>query len=612
MNTRIRFTIIAIVLLAQCSLFAQNDDSVNPCFSRDDLVKMVHLPVEGDYDTALMVLLIEKGYTTSNIVFSRLDTVNSIVLEYECHVYYDRVEEDQKYQKIPTVYVCVSKNGLNNMIIINLTRHKDCIPALEKDFATFTISEINNLTTTSEGISGIGNQNAKYSIAYKHEGDELLLIFKKQEEIDTYVNQEIAKRTSEVQNIKNQANYMAKNMQFDTAYKLLNTALGIYPPLDESILDLQKNILNTHKELIFKQIKECANQGVNNATCISLCDSLLSLITDDGKDSIRHIRQTLMDQSEGRINLYSTLHPESYRQTLNTLDSIINREIRQYCLDKTQTLTLNFKFNTSTTNNSSGTINLNTHLNWLQSSSSERSRNQQLQEAISDLASSNIIQPVYEYGVATNTYEEINAKIEWWNDDLDIDEDSKLNDTEKKYVDIIEEQYFKIPDPRRPGQKITRMPYHREYHFSVTTKVYDDSTYTDVLLTDFSTSNVFSWMPSLIIPGLSTTKHGKLSNVTSRAIPFFLFGGLAVTGYLLENNGNEKTEWSDSGPFWEHKNFGNILLFGGGIIAASIYITDIVESIKAVVTNRSRSKAIREKMKADGNFKVHMEDIHIH
>ena len=59
-----------------------------------------------------------------------------------------------------------------------------------------------------------------------------------------------------------------------------------------------------------------------------------------------------------------------------------------------------------------------------------------------------------------------------------------------------------------------------------------------------------------------------------------------------------RTDWSESGgEFWHYKNFDNILAYGGGIIAGSIYITDLVQSIKATVVNMSRSKKLREDLR---------------
>ena len=602
MKTFQSITLVVSLLLSQFSLSAQDSVAANHCFSRAELLQLVHLPVSDPLNTELMDILDAKGYQFGSDASIMRDTIDAIELEYESHVYYDKVAG----RLIPTVYVYESKNNLSNVIVLNLTHDPECANKIASEF-----HEGGYLYNGQQGLysgrDGLGDQNGIYEAIYSDKKD-ISISFRKQSEIASYVEQQKNQKTGQVLALMKGARHHAENLNFYKAYHLIDSAIGIYTPLDKDLIDLKEKILRDHMALFSNNLHDAVNKRSDLTGGIAWCDSLLTLSPNN--DSIMLIRQVLSDQLAGRTQKYSDFDPTGFEQIRSSLDTMVNQEIRQHLGKKKQSLEINFQFITSTENLSKGLVNLDTDRNFFQSKSKERARNQLMQKWVDSLASSNLIQPVFEYGIIVNTHEVLDAKVEWRHNELVINDKVKPSPELQSYVDTIVNNYFRIHDPSRADTSLLRMPYLREYTFGITRKQYDNTTFSDVSLTDFSTSNAISWIPSLFIPGLGTTTQGYRSSVESRAIPFFLFGGLAVTGYFLENNGKEKTDWGEGSQFWNHKNFGNILLYCGTAIAATIYITDLVQSIKATFQNRSRSKKLREALRK-GPITIKMEDIHI-
>lgn len=590
------------LLFLCCPLLAQEDMSIEHCISREDLLKMVHYPVSDPNSTELLDLLDAKGYQCGLDVRFFADTIESIVMEYKCQVYYDKVDG----RLVPTVYVYEAKDSLPNIIVLQLNHDRECAAKLISEFVE-TGYLYDGQAGSYSGRDGFGSKNGIYDVSCS--ADNGVLTFRYKSAIDEYVNGQIGIRTAKVNRLKRSAEHHSDNFHFYRAYSFIDSAIGVYPPLDEMLYELRKDILSAHRNYYFDNLREAVNKRGDFAGGISWCDSLIVLTPDD--DSVIQIRNVLEDQSIGKTQLYSIFSPDSYWQTIHSLDTILNQEIRQNRFIKHQTLQLDFSFSTTNENNSSGAVHLNTYRLFLQSHKSEKERNLQLQLLIDELASSDLIQPIYNYGIAINTHETLNATVDCYYKEIELDERSVLTEEQQSFMDTIEKRFFIIPDPARPGQTLKRIPYHREYIFGITSKLYDGKTYTDVYLHDFTTSNVFSWMPSLIIPGLGTTMQGYRSSVASRAFPFFLFGGLAITGYLLEHNGKQKTPWNESGQVWEHKNFGNALMIGCGVIAVSIYVTDLIQSVNATIQNIKRSKQLRHAMRSDGEVVIKTEDVHL-
>jgi hypothetical protein len=586
----------------QFSVSAQDSIESNHCLTRSDLLQLVHLPVSDPNSTELMDMLDAKGYLFGSNITTMRDTLNAIVMEYDCHVYYDNIAG----RLVPTVHILESKDGLPNIIMLNLSNNRDCANQLANDFhqGGYLYDGQRGLYS---GRDGLENQMGTYEALY-NDGAEIKILFRKQNEIDNFVRQQIQERTTKINQLMSDARTQANNQNFYNAYQIVDSAMGLYLPMDSSLTVLRGQILESHIAKHLESLREAVNQKEDFIEGIAFCDSLLALIPDN--DSILRIRQELSNQQSGQRQKYSVLAPEYFKQVTDALDSILNQEIRLYPDKKKQTIDLHFEFTTTNENLSSGKITLDTDRGFFQSKSGENSRNQRLQAQIDNLASSDLIHPVYEFGIVVNTHEVLDAKIEWRYNSLEITGDDKSSAEMQSYIDTIVENYFKVLDPSRTDNVLTRMPYRREYTFGITRKQCNDESASDVLLTNFSTSSILSWMPSLFVPGLGTVTQGYRTSVSSRAFPFFLFGGLAIAGYFIENNGHEKTSWNDGGVLWDHKNFGNILLYAGATISTTIYITDLVQSIKATFSNRARSKKLRKALK-EGPITIRMEDIHI-
>ena len=571
---------------------AQSDEENTSCIGRRDLLQMVHAPVSDPNSTTLMDLMDSKGYQLGSDTVFLHDTINGIILNYRCQIYYSYADGEPR----KAVYICESEEGLSNVIIYFTNLNKMCGAALTNEFyeSGYMYDGRRNVYT---GRDAFENHSGIYEAEYRKTGGQASLVMRYQDEIDDYVSREADLRRSHVYALIQIADSLAQKNLYSRAFFSIDTLIGYYRPMDGELGKKRTELENRQREYFYMHVVESVNTNRDFPAAVSWCDSLLGV--DSENDSIKSIRQVLVDQTMDNYQRYSKLMPDVYDTVVSHLEELLNNEIEKNRTSRMQSLTYEFVFNTTQENLSHGNVTLDVERKFLQSRLRSFERASELQIQIDSLARWSIIKPIYRYGININTKERLAGQIEWQFGEVEVGGYlENENRGMKKYTDSIDWLYFRNADPSSGGKTRMKLPYSRDYTFGITRKHYKDSVYIDVSLMDFKTSTPLSWMPSLLIPGLGTEMQGYTSSVSARSIPFFLFGGLSVVGFVLKSQDYIRTDWSESGgEFWHYKNFDNILAYGGGIIAGSIYITDLVQSIKATVVNMSRSKKLREDLR---------------
>ncbi|MBP3762582.1 MAG: hypothetical protein J6I49_01735 [Bacteroidales bacterium] len=606
MKKKYTFYLFLLALIAGLEATAQETAAGEDdwCIDRPDLLQMIHAPLSDPNNTTLIDMMDAKGFQLGSDVVHRIDTVSGIALSYRCQVWYANVSG----QLMPAVYVGESEQGLPNVIILNLDYSRECTSQLTNAFheSGYMYDGRRNVYT---GRDAYEKHSGLYEAEYIEDADGRRLAVRFESDIAAYVKKESDRRKALVENRLHRADELAKSHRYHLAFTTLDTLFGWYEPMDEHLYQARQDIERMQVAHYRAELKRAVNADGDLEAGIRWCDSLARVNAAD--DSIGLVRQVLVEQTQGRYPKYSTFMPQNYRSVVDRLNDIINKEIHDNRLPKAQSMNFEFNFITTHENRSNGSIQISMERSFLQSRSKEKSRNEELQTLVDNLAALDLIEPVSRYGITINTREQLSGRIEWQQSEVTLKGDELANRKDLKiYVDSIDNRYFTNSDPTAVGKNRMRLPYRRDYTFGITRKQYDGSLYTDVTLTKFKTSGPLAWMPSLLIPGLGTKKQGRISTVSARAIPFFLFAGMSAAGFVLKSQDYERTEWGD-GPFWKHKNFDNALAFGGLAVSGTIYLTDLIESINATVVNRSRSKKLRQELRSH-NIDVRIDEIQIH
>ncbi len=608
MKNSYAFTCILAALFSATPLLTkaqEGTDSVR-CLNRSDLLQMIHLPVSDLNNTELIDLMDEKGYQQGTDIVQEYDTIDGIALGYRGHVYYDI--EDGHLE--PTVYIFESRDGLSNVIRLNLRRDSECTLLLSNSFheGGYMYDGRRGVYT---GRDGVGKHHGVYEAEFREIGTRVLLTVRFESERIAHAKQEKGRKTEKISGVLQRTDRLMEYNLYHRAYALLDSVTGLYGPLDTELKAKRAIVRAAHMDYAYNRMKSAINEEHDVAAGLAWCDTLMTLTPDN--DTVMRMRQVLQGQYEGFSQSYATLQPGPYAEVLAELDRVVNREIRMYPMDKKQVLKMHFSFNTTHENNSRAMADLDVNLGFLASKAKVKQRVTDLQRQFDSIAALPVIAPVFLNGINVNTEHSLSAEVEWLYGEVKVNSrNEKANPEVYRYVNSIVDRYFTDQTAVAVGKKGVRMPYRRDYKFGITRKRYLDSTYTDVSLVDFKTSGVLSWMPSLILPGTGTKSQGAINNAAARAIPFLLMAGLSATGFVLMGQNFDRTPWSDGGfEFWKHEGLDKILAFGCGGIAATIYTVDLVQSIRATVVNRKRSKQLRQDLKKNGKIDIRMEDIHL-
>ena len=246
-------------------------------------------------------------------------------------------------------------------------------------------------------------------------------------------------------------------------------------------------------------------------------------------------------------------------------------------------------------------------------------RNRKLDIYVKSIAASPIITPITKYGLMVNTKESLSYTIEWECQDkiVKMIRGKKIssNNTLKPYIDSINAEYLKNISPKT---KKDTLPYKVIYTVTQWDKRCNENSASDLRITGIKTSNYYSWMPSLAVPGLGTYLQGYHSSVVARALPFAMFTTFAILGLSWENGKGKEIErpgWKDehanSSRFWEYKNFGYITGYISLAVAATIYINDLTESIIATKRNIKRTQRLRDAFEKNNYINLQTKDIQL-
>ena len=599
-------TAIALIILAVIPHFAISQEITERCLTLDNLVHMVNM---NQNDTEFNELMQEKGFQWIGDTVNKEYLSNTVKLQYiSTNAYYDKVNWD-----CPTIIIFNSKDGLSNIVNIKLGKNI-CHSSLRPDLDNHNFYPSNGGQLYKGNYEYEGKVN-EYEIEYHEDSSALRITIKNKKEIDEYTRKLLKEREKNVYAQMDIAQQLCSRHLFNEAYSTIDSAMGIYPPLDTTLYNLRRNVRIQHIGFLCSRLSKIVNDKNYVSDGISICNEILAL--DNQNDSINEIRNILIYHAKNETQPYSKFNPMGFKSTVATLENIINTEIlRKPSLQK-QTMSLEFNFNTDDSNHTIGSINLGmyepdgyTPVNKQKLSD----RNENLQRYVSMVARGPLIMPATKYGLSINTHERISCNVEWicHGQYIKMVRGKKIssNNDMKPYIDSINKVYLKNISPQI---KKDTLPYKVVYKVVQWDKIVDGESATDIRILDIKTPSKLSWMPSLILPGLGTKINGYHSSAFARAMPFALFTSLAIFGLSWENGKGKKInrpEWgSGNSRFWENKNFGYIAGYISLAIAATIYINDLTESIIASKRNIKRTQRLRDAFERNKYIDLKTQDI---
>lgn len=583
---------------------AKPEKTIKSCYILEDLCELTSMPVNKQGDIRLNDFL--RDYYNIVPAHERhawIDTVDGIEMSYTRHTYV-KVSEDHGAQK--WFYVYESHNGLPNIIDFKISRTV-CGYNFEQEITNlyFGTQILGDIKVFSGSLNGDSIEIRyveidDYYITYRLKCANPIKQFvsKKREEYKSIVNEAIEK-----------AERYADHHFYHKAYQVLDSCKGIYTPMDATLASKRNQIRRTHCEHLRQELEYQVNREPRNlAQGISLCDTILSL--DGGDSTIARIRDILIMSKNKQYQLYSDFSPEGYNKVVEMMEHMVNREIKRHRYSYWQTLTLDFTFNVDSLNNSFGTMKVETDKRLFGGSKRElEARNESLKQQTDSLAAHPLIKPMYLSGINFDIYQQLTAKVRWISNEAICDE-TQFPVGMDKYMSDISKDYFMVLNTRTNKYHESK-PTKYEYTFSVTQKWLDTAAVgSDILLTDFKTSNAFSWMPSLLVPGLGTEIQGVRESAWSRAFPFYLFGLISAAGFYIDGHDFSNSTSNFGKLLSESGYIGKIMAYGGLAIAGSIYVTDLVQAIKGTVNNLSRSKKLRKRL-AEGPIEMTTTDIRL-
>ena len=581
--------------------FAQDGEENIQCISLDDLVYMVNMNTVDDFDS-IRNLLYNKGYKWSGDTSSYQCSSNGIKLTYHSDDRY----YDNEHWDYPSIMIFKSNDGLSNIVRVNIYK-SGCSHSMRQDFDDNQYHPSGG-GKIYHGLSTFEGKRNEYEVEYYEDSILMRLTIRNIEEVNEYIKNTVGAKEKVILDKISRANELCNAKMFNEAYSAIDSAMGIYTPMDTMLYNVRLQIRSKQVNILYAKLIDAVNVRENIAEGISVCDEILTI--DRQNDTIIELRDILIGSTKKDFLPYSKLNPTGYNITVASLESLINAEIKKGQSALKHVLTLDFKFSTGQYNQTSGRMELEifqadgyTPID----KSSISTQNDRLRRYVNSIATSPIIKPVLQYGLSINTEENLSYNMEWKCTDkiVKMIKGKKItsNNNLIPYIDSINCEYLRNISPKT---KKDTLPYKVVYTVTQWDKHCNGTAMTDLRVTSIKTSNKFSWMPSLVVPGLGTYTQGYHSSVIARALPFALFTGLAITGLVYENGkGKEidRTAWgSGNNRFWENKNFGYILGYTSLTIAATLYINDLIESIIATSRNLKRTQRLRDAFEKSDNL----------
>ncbi len=582
------------------------------CLSLDVLQSLVHLPIMDVFD-----VLGEYGYTIGSVTDTIYDTVESFILKYQRTAFYNRTatsaqsfDPSQESNHTPSqasVVLMESLDGLSNYVIHIVEPKGNCNPlqelaqhnyVLNKERSSFQGSYLHE--GTIEQFEIVLNEDTNVWLSCQYIG-----------ELNQYIDQKKTAVYKVINNAIALARTLTKDYFFDSAFTTIDTLMGYYKPADDTLLSCRKFVEEQRNKYYTSRMNQ-AIANVNYILAAELCDTLLSFNPANAEE-LKKTHALLTAQLDHKVASFKSFCPEVYDSIRIKLQQIFNQDIRENLYFEPQELSVSFTFRTNKENESRGHFDLSHKGANSKSAKADLKRVFYLNEKIDSLAKSPLIRPIRENNIFVITEDNISTTAMWNYSTLTINGSTQRDSSLlSRFIDTIENHYFlkEIISKKELNEdgsykvtKVRRLPTKRIYTFGITQKEANNQTVSDIYLVDFETALGDSWLPSLLVPGLGTRNQEARYDVASRAIPFYLFGGLGIAGLWWEHhckvNGIQRFDPrnNNDGTFIYWKNSGYFVGSLGLFVAGTIYITDIVGGIKNSINNAKRTKDLRKRLK---------------
>lgn len=587
-------------------ILPEEESSVDPCFSVEELQQLLHMASTEVYD-----LLDSKGYQMgfySNKSESEYhDTVREIELSYTRTIFNDTTDRKS------AVWLYRSLDGLSNMIAIERRPVRNCSlygPLHQHDYVYDRERSIFYGTATYRG------EVEHYDVKYYEDSTVMRLTMRNIGERDTFVSRQVAAKQALINAGIARAKRRASDNDFAGALVTLDSLKGIYPPLNNTIETARGYIVKQKENYLYAQMLNAVNKHNDVNQAILYCDSLLRV--DGNNDSLRYVRSLLVNRQKSKLPAYSQFAPVNFDSVVGRLENILNTEIYSFPSKNVQRMSLDFNIHTDNDNASRGTITLTSEASGRKAKKAIGERLNLLQAKVRVVSRSELLHPIVCYGINVETSENIKGEIRWQTVQRRVKDSCTLENVQlKPYVNFIEERYFISYDTvgltfndngdEPVIKRRVRKPTRRNYTFELVEKECNGNRFTDVELIDFKTSSAVSWVPSLIFPGVGTYNQGVHSSWGLRTIPFYMFAAASVAGFYMANR-YANVDPDEAVHFWENNKIDRAVGWGGAVLAGSIYLNELGESITYMVRNFSRSKQLRKDLRREA-IQIQKEDI---
>lgn len=555
------------------------------CIDVSTIQTLVHIPISDAFD-----ILDKHGFSLGDLSDTVYDTVDFFPLRYQRSIFYGHTNGSY-------VLFMESLDGLSNCIVYKRSPQSVCNvreDLLDRGFV------YNKERSVFVGTMPNGGHLEHYE--FSTQLNELKLTCKAVDEIEHFVSRKRSEAVSKVDSCIAVAHKKYADGQFYGAVGILDSIKDFYPPMNDSIEEARQRIYAQREDQL-KQTLDTLVASIKYQEALPVCDSILVINPDN--EYVEHIYNLIVEYLRGNTQSFSEHSPEVYSRIYQQLEHILNQHIRTYAEEEFQRLKIHFTFHTDSVNKSKGLVRLEHKATGRRMSRFDATRESTMQSSIDSLASLSLIKPYYNQDILAVMHDELEADVTWRRYNISLNHDN-VEDSNflHSYIDTIEHRYMyerkisKSEFNSDGSSKVIwtrRLPTKCIYTFDILQKNVGKSTYLDVSLTDFETAMAFSWVPSLLIPGLGTYQQGAHSSVISRALPFFLMIGISLGGFTFQ----KKIIDQDNSGTYDAANgkLGNIVGWSGAGIAGIIYLSDIFEGIGNSARNTKRSKAIRKALR---------------
>ncbi|MBQ9586516.1 MAG: hypothetical protein IJR26_01440 [Bacteroidales bacterium] len=609
MRKKLIYCLFAAFFFAPFLVQAQEEEAVEAgCLTADELRKIMIMDTLEKID----VFMADRGYipalSSQNKSDHRYDTISDIVLSYKIQTY------NYPNDGTSSITIYFSEDGLTHMVEDIRPDSGDC--SLYNTFQKLNFQEnrVDHIIAV-DYISKL-NKPRQFLMSYtKREDNYYHFIMRDEDERTFYAGERRSEKVDEVYDQLDKAMLMTQYHSFAQALRQIDSIDTRFVSDDTLLTNARQRIMMAADKYYIPMIFDMADSDIERA--IDYCDTLLPFSTNT--DSVNTIKKLLRSRSNGEFPPYRKYRPDVYDSIIHSLHILVNNEIRSSLVEDPQGLRVKFTFKTDTENKSFGEATL-----WPEKDTRPKnvelfkSREKTFNTRLAELYNSPLIVPVKDHGITVFTEQKLEAEMKWYHfREFIVDQCPPGKDDLAPFIKMIEDQYFTTYTTQHLATGDTtiakrRIPSKSEYTMGVTHKTYLGETYTDVSLMSYKTPGALSWVPSLIIPGLATSRQGEPHSVAARALPFFLFAGIATWGFVHEANATELYNWDDTESHapWEYKNFGTIVGAVGASVAATIYIVDLVQAISNSVNNMKHSKKLRDELRK-GSVILQSQDVPI-